>query len=73
MSGELGTCLSLAGRRQPLASSFRYPGLLPWHMVLGLRGSEAGDEGVTPVLSPLGCGQGSSMTQGISAATPGEC
>lgn len=42
-------------------------------MVLGLRGSEAGDEGVTPVLSPLGCGQGSSMTQGISAATPGEC
>lgn len=27
-------------------------------MVLGLHGSEAGDEGVTPVLSPLGCGQG---------------
>lgn len=27
-------------------------------MVLGLHGSEAGDEGVTSVLSPLGCGQG---------------
>lgn len=37
---------------------FQIPGLLPCHMVLGLHGSEAGDEGVTPVLSPLGSGQG---------------
>lgn len=43
VSGELGTCLSLAGRKWPLVSGFRYVGLLPWHMVLGLHSSEAGD------------------------------
>lgn len=70
MSGELGTCLSLAGRIQPLASGFRYPGLLPWHMVLGLHGSEAGDEGVTPVLSPLGCDQGIKYDSGHLCCHP---
>lgn len=46
--------------REKTASRIRFqiPGLLPWHMALGLHGSEAGDEGVTRVLSPLGSGQG---------------
>lgn len=45
--GELGTCLSLAGRKQPLASGFRHVGLLAWKIVPGLYNSEAGDWGVT--------------------------
>ena len=57
-TGELGTCLSLAGRRWPLASGFRHVGLLPWQVVPGLHNSEAGDWGVTLVLVPWGLGQG---------------
>lgn len=43
MSEELGTYLSLAGRKWSLASGFKLVGLLPWQMVPGLRNSEAGD------------------------------
>lgn len=39
--------LSLAGRKQPLASGFRHVGLLAWKIVPGLYNSEAGDWGVT--------------------------
>lgn len=43
MSEELGTYLSLAGRKWSLASGFKLAGLLPWQMVPGLCNSEAGD------------------------------
>ena len=57
LSGELHL---LGPGREEAASGirFRICGSSSWHVILGLLSSEAGDWGVTSVLSPPGFGQG---------------